>query len=142
MPRLVLPVSRATPFHIIHLSNTKGQAKDSLGRVLPTALRRPTPFILHHTSVNNGFCFPLWSRFFHPLLATRYLFGISLCYRLGLVAAAVPGEGGGEQPNTRVYPFSRGLPRFLCFVNHKVLMSPRRISWSYTATNHHASFRY
>ena len=84
--RLSLPVSRATPFHIIYISKHQRQSEDTLGRVLPTALR-PLPSSHQRTQNNDG-------RFFDPLLVTRYLFGISLCYRSGLFAAAVPGEGG------------------------------------------------
>jgi len=97
----------------------------------------------HQWTVNNGLRFPPWARFIDPLLATRYLFGIRLCYQPGLVLLLLH-LVRGEQPSTRVSPYSRGSPRFLrfSFVNYKVPISPR-IIWSYTpTTNHRASLRY
>jgi hypothetical protein len=67
MPRRrlpVLPVSRATPFHIIYQYQAKRRLRLPL---TPFADGVASPFI---TPVNNGLRFPLWGRFFDPLLAT------------------------------------------------------------------------
>ena len=74
---LVLPVSRATPFHIIY-QTSKAKRKDSLGRVLPTALRPlPSSFIIHQWTIQRPSLSAL-VHLFDPLLARRYLFGNQL----------------------------------------------------------------